>query len=158
MSVHDFFKKPTVEEVKSAFNKCHNIIWKKEKISPTDAFYEFTKIIFVKLNEDKRIRELIEGKKELRKIDFKFTVDWLEERESETENPLSSILFNELQKKLQEQVEKNKKKPIFLKDEGIELKSPTIKEVVRILQNYDLYTIDEDLNGRMFETFLNATI
>jgi type I restriction enzyme M protein len=88
----------------------------------------------------------------------KFSLDWLNEREGETENPLSTILFSELQSQLQEQIEKKKKKSIFLEGEGIELKSPTIKEVVRVLQNYDLYTIDEDLNGRMFETFLNATI
>ncbi len=158
MLITDFLSKPSVEKIKSAFNKCHNIIWKKEKISPTDAFYEFSKIIFVKLNEDKRIRRTIESGTQLKRTDFKFSVEWLDERESEAENPLSSILFAELQKKLQEDVEQKKKKPIFNKDEGIELKAPTIKEVVRILQDYDLYTIDEDLNGRMFETFLNATI
>ena len=85
-------------------------------------------------------------------------MDWLNERETETENPLSSILFAELQKHLQEEIEKKKKKPIFQEGEGIDLKSPTIKEVVKLLQNYDLYKIDDDLNGRMFETFLNATI
>lgn len=156
--IDDFLSKPSVEEVKSSFNKCHNVIWKKEKISPTDAFYEFSKIIFVKLNEDKRIREIVESQKPLKRTDFKFSIEWLNDRESETENPLSSILFAELQNKLQDEIEKKKKKPIFNKDEGIELKAPTIKEVVKILQNYDLYTIDEDLNGRMFETFLNATI
>lgn len=158
ISVQNFLTKPSVDEVKSAFNKCHRIIWKKDKLSPTDAFYEFSKIIFVKLNEDKRIRKIIEEGKTLKRADFKFSLDWLEERESETENPLSSILFADLLSHLQEQIEKNKKKPIFLEGEGIELKTPTIKEVVKVLQNYDLYTIDEDLNGRMFETFLNATI
>ncbi|MCX6710185.1 MAG: N-6 DNA methylase [Candidatus Woesearchaeota archaeon] len=153
-----FFSKPTVEEVKNAFNKCHQIIWKKEKISPTDAFYEFSKIIFVKLNEDKRIRAIIDAGREPKRNDFKFSMDWLEERETETENPLSSILFAELQKILQEQIEKNKKKPIFTPNEGIDLHTETIAEVVKVLQNYDLYSIDEDLNGRMFETFLNATI
>jgi len=156
--VQNFLSKPSVEEVKNAFNKCHQIIWKKEKISPTDAFYEFSKIIFVKLNEDKRIRTIIDKGQALKRNDFKFSVDWLTERETETENPLNTILFAELQKALQEEIEKNNKKPIFVSGEGIELKSPTIKEVVKVLQNYDLYTIDEDLNGRMFETFLNATI
>ncbi len=158
LSVATFLKRPSVEEIKSAFNKCHRIIWKKDKLSPTDAFYEFSKIIFVKLSEDKRIRQIIADKKRLSSKEFKFSVNWLQDREAETENPLSSILFAELQKKLQEQIERKQKKPIFVEDEGIELKSPTIKEVVKVLQNYDFYTIDEDLNGRMFETFLNATI
>ncbi len=158
LSIEIFLSRPSVEEVKASFNKCHNIIWKKEKISPTDAFYEFSKIIFVKLNEDKRIRNIIDKKQTPKRSDFKFSIDWIDERETETENPVSSILFSELRKDLQEQVEKNKKKSIFQKDEEIDLKSPTIREVVRVLQNYDLYMIDEDLNGRMFETFLNATI
>jgi len=158
ISIHEYLTEPSVEQVKSSFNKCHNTIWKKEKISPTDAFYEFTKIIFVKLNEDKRIRELIQNGKNLKTSDFKFSVNWLEEREKEMDNPFSSILFSELQRNLSEEIRQNEKKPIFLQNEGINLKAPTIKEVVKILQNYDLYTIDEDLNGRMFETFLNATI
>ena len=158
ITIENFLSKPSVQEVKNSFNKCHRTIWKKEKISPTDAFYEFSKIIFVKLNEDKRIRTIIESGKPLKRGDFKFSIDWLTERETETDNPLSKILFDELQEDLQEQVEKKKKKPIFPPNEGIDLKSPTIKEVVKVLQNYDLYAIDEDLNGRMFETFLSATI
>lgn len=158
ITIQDFLSKPSVQEVKNAFNRCHRTIWKKEKISPTDAFYEFSKVIFVKLNEDKRIRVIIDSGAPPKRGDFKFSIDWLTERETETDNPLSTILFAELQKVLQEQVEKNKKKPIFPPNEGIDLKAPTIKEVVKTLQNYDLYTIDEDLNGRMFETFLNATI
>ncbi len=158
ITIQNFLSKPSVQEVKNAFNKCHRTIWKKEKISPTDAFYEFSKIIFVKLNEDKRIRDIIDSGMPLKRGDFKFSIEWLSERETETDNPLSTILFAELQKDLREQIEKKKKKPIFPPNEGIDLKAPTIKEAVRILQNYDLYTIDEDLNGRMFETFLNATI
>lgn len=158
ISIEDFLTKPSVEEIKSAFNRCHRIIWRKEKISPTDAFYEFSKIIFIKMDEDKKIRKLIKEGKELKRNDFKFSIDWLNDRETETENPLSTILFRELCIKLQEQIEKNKKKPIFAQGEEIELKEPTIREVVKLLQNYDLYTIDEDLNGRMFEEFLNATI
>lgn len=157
LSPQDFLMKPSVEEIKATFNKAHNLIWKKEKISPTDAFYEFSKIIFVKLNEDKRVREIIK-ERALKRSDFKFSLDWINEREAETEKPISSILFRELQQHLQEQIDRNKKKPIFQKDEEIELKSDTIKEVVKLLQDKDLYTIDEDLNGRMFETFLNATI
>lgn len=156
-SLDKFLRKPTVEEVKSAFNKCHNIIWKKEKISPTDAFYEFSKILFVKLNHDTRIHALSEDGKRLSRSDFLFSTSWLDARESETENPLSSILFKDIFDDLQEAIDKNKKKPIFLEDE-IALRAPTIKEVVSVLQDFDLYSIDEDLNGRMFETFLNATI
>lgn len=155
--IEDFMNRTSVEDLKASFRKCHNLIWKKEKISPTDAFYEFSKIIFVKLNEDKRLRNILNQKRKLKRQDFKFSVNWLKEREDETENPLSSIIFADLIKKLNEDVEKRKKKPIFL-DNFIDLKTDTIREVVKIMQDKDLFTVDEDLNGRMFEEFLNATI
>ena len=158
ITIEKFLQKPYPEEVKSIFEKCHNIIWKKEKISPTDAFYEFTKIIFVKLNEDKRIREIIKSGRKLTRNDFKFSINWIRGREEERENPISSILFKDLLDRLQEEITQNNKKLIFQKDEQIRLKSSTVEEVVKILQEKDLYTIDEDLNGRMFETFLNATV
>ena len=38
------------------------------------------------------------------------------------------------------------------------MKPDTIKLVVAKLQHWDMFGIDEDLNGRLFETFLNATM
>lgn len=35
------------------FDSCHDLIWKKERKSPTDAFFEFCKFIFLKIREDK---------------------------------------------------------------------------------------------------------
>ena len=59
---------------------------------------------------------------------------------------------------IEEQIKKGLKKPIFASGETLRLAPSTIKEVVRLLEHHDLHGIDEDLNGRMFETFLNATI
>jgi type I restriction enzyme M protein len=59
---------------------------------------------------------------------------------------------------LQDEVYKKKKKQIFDDNEMIDLKPTTIKGVVRKLETSDLFGIDEDLNGRLFETFLNATM
>ena len=44
------------------------------------------------------------------------------------------------------------------KNEEIDMRPDTIKSVVRRLEHYDLFGIDEDLNGRLFETFLSATM
>ncbi len=38
------------------------------------------------------------------------------------------------------------------------MRPETIKMVVQKLQHWDRFGIDEDLNGRLFETFLNATM
>ena len=55
-------------------------------------------------------------------------------------------------------LEKTGKKPIFDANEQIRLKPSTIRSVVGLLQDYDLFGIDEDLNGRMFEIFLSAAV
>ena len=46
------------DKLNSLFADCHNMIWKKEKLNPTDAFFEFCKFIFLKIREDKKEKEL----------------------------------------------------------------------------------------------------
>lgn len=150
-------KKPTVNEIKSTFQKCHKRIWKRESLLPTSAFYEFTKLIFLKLREDERLREL-RLKKEITKKDLHFHTEWIDSNSEVSPNPINSILFKRLTDGLEEQVKKQKKKPIFFPWEEITLKPSTIRSVVELLQDYDLSGIDEDLNGRMFEVFLSAAV
>ena len=159
------FSRPNIRDLEGIFTACHNLIWKKEKIGPTEAFYKFAKIMFVKLNQDKRLRanrhlkELILANKPLPLEDAVFSIDWIEKREKEgVKNPVDQILFANLRQELESEVIKGIKKRIFEKDEQIELKASTIKDVVKLLEHHDLYGIDEDLNGRMFESFLEATI
>jgi type I restriction enzyme M protein len=150
--------KPTVEEIKAIFQKCHNRIWKRESLMPTAAFYEFTKLIFLKLREDERLRRLLEEKKLVTRKDLYFHTEWIDNNSDVSPNPVNSILFHTLVEDLEDQVRKNKKKPIFAPNEQINLKPSTIRSVVELLQEYDLAGIDEDLNGRMFEVFLSAAV
>ena len=152
------FYKPNITSLNKVFNECHNIIWKKEKIGPTDAFYEFCKIMFIKIREDDKIHSTINEGKLPSENDFIFSTKWLDKQSSVEPNPFDRILFKQIQDTLEEEIRKGRKKRIFEKDEGILLKPSTIYEVVKRLENYDLWGIDEDLNGRMFETFLNATV
>jgi len=159
------FSRPNIRDLQGIFSTCHNLIWKKEKIGPTEAFYKFAKIMFIKLNQDKRLRantqlkKLILTNKPLPLDDVVFSVNWIEKREKEgVNNPMDQILFANLRKELSAEVLKGTKKRIFEKNEQIELKASTIKDVVKQLEHHDLYGIDEDLNGRMFESFLEATI
>ncbi|KYG75924.1 MULTISPECIES: N-6 DNA methylase [Roseivirga] len=151
--------RPTLHTLLKAFNDCHDLIWKKEKISPTDAFYEFSKIMFIKIREDNKIHDKFSNGDSLTKDDFVFSTHWLDAMaKNGIEHPFDKILFSQVQEDLEEQIKRNKKKRVFEKDEGLNLKASTVYEVVKKLQNFDLYGIDEDLNGRMFETFLNATV
>lgn len=152
------FSRPELTTLTKTFNNCHDVIWKKEKQGPTWAFYEFVKIVFVKMREDRRIHRKIDGGESVNKADFVFSAHWIESLEATTPNPFDTILFKELREDIEDQIKQGLKKPIFAFGETLRLAPSTIKEVVRILENYDLHGIDEDLNGRMFETFLNATI
>jgi len=159
VSIQEFeFKKANSEEIDGIFRACHNLIWKKETISPTDAFYEFCKLFFIKLRQDKEIHEeYINKNLEVPLEKFEFSEQWIK-RQSGV-NPVNSILFHEqLLPFLKKERDDKGKKRIFEDDEKINLQSATIKEVVKLLENKDFYGIDEDLNGRMFETFLSSTV
>jgi type I restriction enzyme M protein len=152
------FEKVSTKEIDGIFRACHNLIWKKETINPTDAFYEFCKLFFIKLKQDKDLHLNYINKGEFPPIDeFKFSEQWIKKQGAV--NPVNSILFKEeLLPFLKKERDDKGKKRIFEENENINLQSATIKEVVKLLEHVDFYNIDEDLNGRMFETFLSSTV
>lgn len=156
IGIEDFnFSKPVSQKLKGIFQTCHNIVWNKEHIAPTKAFYEFSKILFVKLNEDKKINRKVKNGEKLKKEDFVFSTHWIDSQKID-KNPINNQLFITLRKSHDERIRKGKMKRIFDKNEEINVTSNTIREVVSLLQNLNLYALDEDLNGRVFETFLSA--
>ena len=153
-------------ELPAILEVCHRSIWKAEKRSPASAFYEFAQIMFVKVDEDRRLREYLSSNDIDARYDantvptdaVRFSVHWIEQMEKSTDNPIDTILFSQLTNRLEEQIEDGLKKRIFERGEGIGLSPATVKDVVSSLEHFDLYTVDEDLNGRLFETFLTATM
>jgi len=152
------FERPELTTLIKTFTDMHNLIRKKDSLSPTDAFYEFSKIMFIKIREDNKIHDILEQNKNSTKENFIFSTHWIDSQASVESNPFNAILFRQIQEELEKKISKGEKKRIFEKGERLSLKANTIYEIVKSLQNYDLYGIDEDLNGRMFETFLNATV
>lgn len=159
------FHRPTAEFAKQLFAQCHRAIWKSEVCNPTAAFMEFTKLMFVKLWADKTLREnpqtvhLLNGNPaKLPREEVTFSLHWIELSEKHTANPINDILFKTLRDDIEQDIEFRRKKRIFSKNEKIDLRPDTVKAVVRRLEHFDMFGIDEDLNGRLFETFLNATM
>ncbi len=158
-------KKPSIEEVKRVFKHCHDLIWKAEKLNPQPAFFEFVKVMFVKLGEDKKLHEdlelgsLLKVGEPIPLESLVFSTHWVDSMQANgIENPIDEVLFKNLTQTLKEAVAKGKKKPIFNEGETIRLHPGTIRLVVARLEQLDLFGIDEDLNGRLFETFLSATM
>lgn len=163
VSISFKFVKPNINALKSIFETCHKLIWKTEKRSPSSAFYEFTKLMFIKLNEDRKLRveEHLEDRIASTEVPLDkvvFCSHWIEREEKTDANPVNTILFKNLREELEEQIVQRRKKRIFDEKEQIDLDPSTIKEIVKLIEHYDLYGIDEDMNGRLFETFLNATM
>jgi type I restriction enzyme M protein len=161
------FVRPTTERARQLFATCHKSIWKSEGYGPGPAFMAFVKLMFVKLWTDQNLRHnsatsgLFEsGNTEilLPKSMVTFSTHWIEQREADgVTNPIDTM-FIRLRDEIEKDIQLRKKKRIFLKDEHLGLRPDTVKDVVRRLQHIDLFGIDEDLNGRLFETFLNATM
>ena len=154
---HFAFTKPPIPSLLAIFEACHNLIWRREKCPPAEAFYEFVKILFVKLRKDRGLHERAAAGP-LAPEDVEVSVRWIESLEPSDPNPFNSVLFANLRTALEDEYQAGTKKRMFDPGEDIALKPSTTKEVVRLLEHLNLHSIDEDLNGRMFETFLTAVI
>jgi type I restriction enzyme M protein len=153
----------SLSDVNAAFSWCHQHIYKKDDISQSDAFTEFVKLISLKLISDRRVRDLhpeLMNKTTITvpKNDVDFSLHWIEENEQHFANPINDIRFHNFMTEMEKDISNNIRKRIFEEDDQIRLKPETIRGVVKKLQGLYLFGIDADLNGRLFETFLNATM
>jgi type I restriction enzyme M protein len=155
-------KKINKEEAQKLFKNCHKYIWNTEKRGPNSAFIEFIKLIFLKMWNDSKLHKSYQsdenGNLKVQMNTNTFSEYWIKEQEKVIQNPINDIHFKKLMEDLNYEIRKNEKRELFDHSDRIELKPTTTKGVVKKLQAVDLFGIDEDLNGRLFETFLNATM
>ena len=155
------------EQARQLFATCHQVI-RKEGGGAAYAFHEFVKVLFVKLRYDDKLRTdpvtrdlFADGNERvaLPRESVIFSVHWIENREGEgIVNPVDAVLFSRLRDEIEQQIALERKKRIFEPGERIRLNPDTVKDIVRRLEHYDLFGVDEDLNGRLFETYLSATM
>ncbi|NTU73210.1 N-6 DNA methylase [Candidatus Roizmanbacteria bacterium] len=155
--------KPNIEDINEAFARCHQLIYKTDNISQSAAFFEFVKIIALKLISDKHIRDSfgLDTEQDKFTVDaskIKFSLAWIEAQEQNSVNPLSDIWFKTFIDSMEKDIGAGVRRRIFEPNGTINLSAETIKEVVKILEKKYLFGIDADLNGRLFETFLSATM
>lgn len=147
------FETKSPQELNEIFEQCHQLVWKKEKLAPTDAFFEFCKFIFLKIREDKE-RET-EGNK-AKPHELPMTDGWLAAQRRTSKHPVRD-LFIKLRDNLEDEI-KHGKKRIFEPNENFRLSASTCQDLIKKFEHINLSSIDEDLNGRMFEVFLNAAV
>lgn len=155
--------KEELSEVNSAFSWCHQHIYKKDNISQAEAFSEFVKLVALKLMSDRHLKDkypelLAEKSVTVSSEDVKFSTKWIDKEKVNTPNPISDIQFSSFVSKMESEIARGERKRFFNSNERINLKAETIYGVVKKLEKLYLFGIDADLNGRLFETFLNATM
>lgn len=157
-------RQASISEINAAFAWCHKLIYRRENYSYSAAFMEFVKVVFLKLLSDKSVHAssnaVLVGNDgiQIPASEVRFSLAWIERMEKDSPNPVADIQFRNLVRQLEEEIRQRKKKRIFSPGEILDLSPETIKGVVGKLEKIDLYSMDSDLNGRLFETFLNATL
>lgn len=146
-----------LEELTRLFQEIHQYIWTEEKKTPSAAFMELLKIIFIKIQKDKEIHERHRDISNLKVADITFSKDWIT-RQTEAESPINDPLFKNLLRNLEREIRERQKKRFFEENVEINLSPRTIEKIVEKLQHIDLFVMDEDVHGRMFESFLDATV
>lgn len=157
------FDRRSLEDVNAAFAWCHQHIYRKGNISQGAGFEEFVKVVFLKLLSDRRVKEKypeLASKEEFAvpAADVRFSSRWIKDREADTPNPLDTIQFHELLDQIEKEIAAKTRRRIFKAGDRINLNPEIIKGVVGRLEHVYLFGVDADLNGRLFETFLTATM
>lgn len=130
------------DEFADLLHQCHNVIRNREKKDPAAAFDEIAKILFLKVNTERRLR----AGRSSRNL---FTAEFLDEQKQIHDDPIN-VLFRQTK-------EDYKADRIFGADEEINLKFNTAREIVRLLERYNLSDTSEDIKGIAFERFLGRT-
>ena len=128
------------KEFADLLHQCHNVIRNREKKDPAAAFDEIAKILFIKVWVERELRKR-QKRKNL------FSIEYLDEYLGET--PLDDLFQKTKQHYAVDR--------IFEDDDRINLKLATGREIVRLLEKYNLSDTSEDIKGVAFERFLGRT-
>lgn len=128
------------EEFADLLQKCHDVIRDRESHDPTKAFDETSKILFVKVWVERELKE----KRRRKNI---FSVEFLDEQVGD--DPVND-LFEKTKRHYESAA-------LFSTGERINLRPETSREIVRLLQSYNLSDTSEDIKGIAFERFLGRT-
>ena len=151
------YKAINLEELGEKFKSLHTFIWRSEKKSPSSAFTELMKIVFVKISKDKELHEKLGDNPHPRYRDVTFSTHWIT-AQTESVSPVNDPLFRNLLSALEAGIASGKKKRFFDKDETINISPDSLLRVVKEIEHLDFYSMEEDIHGRLFESFLDATV
>ena len=140
------------EEFTQLLLKCHNIIRNNDKLSPEAAFDEISKILFIKIDFERRFK----GAQVFTIDQFNKQADDYEKFTRPTmvkqgiDKPYMQVLFDNTKIAYE-------KDHLFEDNESIKIRETSFKAILKELQKYNLSDTSDDVKGIAFEQFLGRT-
>ena len=123
------------EDLTRVLGKCHDTLWQGGKLAPTDAFDELSKILFIKIRDEKKRR--VKGDP------YDFQIKTRENSKSVADR--IKVLYQEA---------KTRDPEVFTED--VKVDDNPLFSVVNHLQGINLSKTDLDVKGVAFERFLGS--
>lgn len=123
------------------FKTCHNIIYVNEGLQKQPAFFEFLKIIFCKIYDEKNLLEPVEFYTSSKERNYK-------DGQASVYKRISKI-FEEVKKRHNQ---------IFDKNDELKLTPRTVTFLTAELQKYALLTTDIDIKGKAYEELVGSNL
>lgn len=123
------------------FKTCHNIIYVNEGLQKQPAFFEFLKVIFCKIHDERNLMEPIEFYTTSKERNYK-------DGQATVYKRISKI-FAEVKKRHSQ---------IFDANDEIKLLPRTVTFLVAELQKYALLSTDIDIKGKAYEELVGANL
>ena len=122
-------------ELTRVLGKCHDTLWQGGKLAPTDAFDELSKILFIKIRDEKKLRAKGDP--------YDFQIKTRENSKSVADR--IKVLYQEA---------KTRDPEVFTED--VKVDDNPLFSVVNHLQGINLNKTDLDVKGIAFERFLGS--
>lgn len=123
------------------FRTCHDIIYVNEGLQKQPAFFEFLKIIFCKINDERNVTKPVEF----------YTTS------SERNYPDGQATVYKRIARIFEEVKRRNNK-IFDKNDEIKLEPRTVTQIVGELQKYSLLDTRIDIKGKAYEEIVGSNL
>lgn len=147
--------KVSENELTNIFKQAHQALWGGGELNPSEAFDELDKLIFCKIYDEKKDRDVGEA------YDFQVISvepeNNTEEAKAKAEAETNKRLLKRLVALYEEgrKIGERKNDPEIFKD-NIKLNAAKARTVVSYLEGVDLLSTDLDSKGRAFETFMGS--
>lgn len=142
----------TRDEFTRTLRACHNIIRNNDKLSPEAAFDEISKILFMKIREERKNQ----GSKVFTKAEYTNGKKLYEEniRPNLTGDDKNLEYMQFLFRSTKEEFKDDK---LFEQNEVIKIRENSFEQILEKLENYNLSDTQDDVKGIAFEQFLGTT-